>query len=57
MARAAAAALLLVALLTLLTVASPASAQLTGAPANGEADRIAWHEKIFKAVKNAGLLG
>ncbi|MER9206161.1 MULTISPECIES: hypothetical protein [unclassified Mesorhizobium] len=25
--------------------------------ANGEADRIAWHEKIFKAVKNAGLLG
>lgn len=26
-------------------------------PANGEADRIAWHDKIFKAVKNAGLLG
>lgn len=26
-------------------------------PANGEADRIAWHEKIFKAVHNAGLLG
>ena len=26
-------------------------------PANGEAERITWYDKIFKAVKNAGLLG